>query len=185
MKYSKHRSHKHKNIFVFFVGLLLALAICQNSTFRAFWLNLGNYGYLGAFVAGMLLISTFSIATGIVVLVTLAQRVSPITLGVFALFGAVIGDVLIFKFIKDDVEEEIEPIYKQFAGKHLTKLLHTRYFSWTLPVVGAFILATPLPDELAISLMGISKMTIAEFFIISLLSHATGIFLIISASLVF
>lgn len=127
--------------------------------------------------------STFTVATGVVILLMLIPHLSALTLGALAVLGAVIGDFLIFRFIKEDLEEEIVPIYNLVGGKHLNKLLHTRYFSWTLAVVGALIIASPLPDELGVSLMGISKMKTLEFLLISLMSHATGIFLIIFTSL--
>ncbi len=178
----RHHSHKHKNLLLLVLGLIFAYFISQDQSFRSFLLSLGSLGYLGAFIGGLLWVSTFTMAIGIVILVVLAKQLPFIQLGVVAVLGAVIGDFLIFYFVKDDLTNEIRPIYNKLGGKHLTKVLHTKYFSWTLPVIGALIIALPLPDELGVSLMGLSQMKALEFFLVSLLSHTTGIFLIISTS---
>jgi len=115
-------------------------------------------------------------------LLVLAESLNPIELAVIAGLGAVLGDFLIFKFVKDTLSLEITDIYNHFGGDHLSKLLHTRYFSWTLPVIGALIIASPLPDEVGVSLLGISKMSTFKFVILAFLLDFIGIFLVVSAS---
>ena len=51
-------------------------------------------------------------------------------------------------------------------------------------MIGAIIIASPFPDEIGVSLMGISKMKTYQFILISFLLNAIGIFLVVSASLV-
>lgn len=156
--------------------------------FHNFLLNLGSLGYLGALVAGVLFVSTFTVATGAVILLVLAQDLSPIAIGIIAGLGAVVGDFLIFRFIKDTLIEEIRPIYENLGGSHIIKTLktifHTKYFSWAPPVIGALIIASPLPDELGVSMMGFSKIKTYQFLILSFILNFIGIFLVISASLV-
>lgn len=152
--------------------------------FHSFLLDLGNFGYMGAFFAGMLLVSTFTVTTGAIVLLVLAETLSPIEIGIVAGFGAVIGDLTIFHFIKDNLLGEITPIYNKMGGRHISAVLHTRYFSWTLPVLGAFIIASPFPDEIGVSLMGIAKMKTYQFLILSFILNAIGISLTLGASLI-
>lgn len=175
---------KHKNIVLLLLGILVALVFSRSQTFNNFLLHLGSFGYLSAFIAGMLFVSTFTIATGALILMTLAKTLSPIELILLAGIGAVIGDLLIFLFVKDEVTKEIEPIYEEIAGSHLKKILHTKYFGWTLPVAGALIIVSPLPDELGVSLMGMSEMKINKFLVISWFSHTLGMFFLVSASLI-
>ena len=161
---------------------MAALVLSGYETFHSFLLNLGDLGYLGAFLAGMLFVSTFTVTTGAIILLILAERLSAIELGIVAGLGAVIGDLIIFKFLKDNLLEEITPIYERLGGNHLTKALHSRYFSWTLPVIGAIIIASPFPDEVGVSLMGISQMKTYKFLLVSFILNAIGIFLVVSAS---
>lgn len=178
------RFWKYKNLTFISFGILLAYLLSQNEQFHQFLLALGDIGYLGAFIAGMLFVSTFTVATGAVILLVLAENLSIIEIGIIAGFGAVLGDFTIFRFIKNTLLEEVTPLYNHLGGRHLTRIFNSRYFHWTLPVVGALIIASPFPDELGISLMGISKMKTYKFLIISFILNTIGIMLILSASAV-
>lgn len=178
------QSWKYKNLTIFFVSVVFASFLSRLEIFHNFLLNLGSFGYLGAFVAGVLFISSFTVATGAVILLILAETLSPFEIGIIAGLGAVFGDFVIFKFVKDNLTTELENIYNKVdSGHHFEKLLHSKYFSWTLPVIGAIIIASPFPDELGVSLMGISKMKTYQFLVVSFALNATGIFLIVFAKL--
>lgn len=174
---------KYKNLTLLFLSIIFAFFLSRYEPFHIFLLNLGNYGYIGAFVAGVLFVSTFTVATGAIILLILAERLSPIEIGIIAGLGAVLGDFVIFRFIQDNLAEEVKEIYENIDGNHhLQRVFHTKYFSWTLPVMGALIIASPFPDEIGVSLMGISKMKTYQFLCISFILNALGIFLIVSAS---
>ncbi|MBI2031551.1 MAG: hypothetical protein HYT08_02945 [Candidatus Levybacteria bacterium] len=181
-----HKLHlRYKNLILTGVGVAFAVFISRLEIFHSFLLGLGSLGYLGAFIGGILFVSTFTVGTGAIILLVLSESLNPIEIGLVAGLGAVVGDVTIFRFIKDSLTDEIVSIYNHVDGDHhFTKLLHSKYFSWTLPVVGAIIVASPLPDEIGVSLMGISKMKTYQFLIVSFILNSIGIFLVISASLV-
>src|SRR3989344_1278938 len=174
---------KYKNITLSLIGLTIALILFRYEGFHSFLLNLGEFGYVSAFIAGILFVSTFTAATGIVILLVLTESLSVIELGITAGLGAMIGDFFFFRFIRNNLIEEIKLLYNSFGGRHLTKLLDTKYFSWTLPVIGAILIASPFPDEIGVTLMGISRMKTYQFLLISFVLNAIGIFLIISVSL--
>lgn len=176
---------KHKNLLLFIVGLLLAWFLGQNKEFHDFFIGLGGYGYFSAVLAGALFVSTFTMATGVLILTTLAASLSPIEIILLGGVGAVLFDIFIFRFARKGIDQEIEPIYKQITGGHFKKLLHTKYFGWTLPVLGTLIIMTPLPDELGVSLLSMSKISTEKFIVISWISHTMGMFLLVSASIIF
>ncbi len=178
------KSYKYKNLTFLFLSLLLALYLFRDETFHSYLLHLGNLGYIGAFIGGILFVSTFTVATATLILLVLSEGLNPIEIGLIAGAGAVIGDVLIFRFIKDNLTSEVKSLYAQVRGRHLTKVAHSRYFSWTLPVIGALLIASPLPDEIGISLMGISKMKFYNFLLLSFVLNSIGIFIVITASTV-
>lgn len=180
----KHwRSYKYKNLSLLLVSLIFAFGLSRFEPFHEFLLNLGDFGYIGAFLAGALFVSTFTVATGTVILLVLAERLSIIELGIVAGIGGVFGDFTIFRFVKDRLTNEIEELYNNFDhNHHFRKILHTKHFRWLFPVFGALIIASPLPDELGVSLMGISKMNNSKFLILSFLLNASGIILVLLAS---
>lgn len=185
--YANRHLHKwkYKNLTLAFIGLFFAVLLSRIEGFHAFLIHLGGFGYIGAFFAGMLFVSTFTVATSALVLLTLAETLSPIEIGLIAGLGAVIGDMTIFHLIKDNLSSEIEDIYTNFdRKKHLKHLFRTKYFNWMLPVIGAILIASPLPDELGVSMIGLSKMSTLKFLILSFILNSLGIFLVVSASVI-
>jgi hypothetical protein len=181
-----HRHRKHKNITMFVVGLVAAIVFSRSSLFQAFIQFTNSFPFLAAFIAGVLFASTFTIAAGGMIIINLAQTVHPLTLIIFGGLGAVSCDLIIFYFFKDKVAKEVSPIYDEFISKsHLKKIVHTRFFAWTLPVIGALIIASPLPDELGVSLMGFSQMKVIQFFLVSLGSHLVGMTSLVAGSRLF
>lgn len=166
-----HHAHKHLNIAVLAIGIIAAIVLPR-------YIPLGSFGYPGAFLAGIFFVCSFTVAIGVVALAALARELNPVLLALVAASGAVIGNFLIFRIIRDDIMDEVEPLFKKIEGNHLTKLLHTKYFRWSLPVIGALLIISPLPDELGISLMDIAGMTTLRFLGLSFVLNSVGIFLI-------
>lgn len=179
-------SWHYKNLTFFFVGIAFALTLSSYEPFHQFLLHLGNLGYIGAFIGGILFVSTFTVVTGAVILLVIAESLPLLPLGIIAGAGAVLGDLTIFRLVRDGLLQEVEEIYHKINGNHqtnhLTKLMHSKYFHWTLPVVGAIIIASPFPDELGISLMGIAKMKTYRFILLSFILNTLGIIAVLSAS---
>ena len=176
----KRSRWKYKNLTIVFFSLILVIFLSRIESFHSFILNLGNFGYIGAFIAGIFFVSMFTVATSSLVLILLGKTLSPIEIGLIAGLGAAVGDLLIFHLIKDNLSNEIKDVYKQIDPKnHLKKLFYSKYFSWTLPLIGAFIIASPLPDELGISLFSFSKMNTFKFALIAFILNSIGIFLIV------
>lgn len=173
---------KYKNLLIGFLGVVIAFLLARYEPFTSSLLHLGNFGLLGAFVAGSLYTLSFTIPISILMLSILSQTLSPLEIAIAGAFGAVITDLTIFRFIRDDLVSEIKPLYDRFGGDHVTHVFNSKYFHWTLPFIGALIIASPFPDELGVSLMGISKMKTLEFIPISFTMNTAGIFLIVSAS---
>lgn len=177
------KNYKYKNLTFLLLSILLTVILFNDETVHGFLLNLGNFGYFGAFLAGIMFISTFTVAIGSVILLVLAESLSILEIAIVAGFGAVLGDLVVFKYVRNKgFIDEVGAIYKYFGGHKIRHLIHTKYFSWTLPVIGALIIASPLPDELGVSLMGISKMKIHEFVILSFVLNSIGIFVVLFVS---
>lgn len=172
---------KYRNLTFVVLGVILTLLLSKTVGFNEFLMHVGSWGYLGAFFAGMLFVSTFTVTIGALILFDFAKVLNPYELAIIAGVGGVVGDLLIFKLIKDNLLGELKEIYnKDFNGRHITRVLHTKYFSWMMPVVGAIIMASPFPDEAGITLMGLSKMPDYKFVWISFLLNCVGIFIAVS-----
>lgn len=139
-------------------------------------------GLFGAFLGGMMYVSTFTFSAGVLTLIVLAPSYNIFLMTAVASAGALTSDLLLFKFVSDDLDSEIRDIWNRLGGKHIMRVLHIKVFSWVLPIIGAIIVASPFPDELGISLMGLSKMRASLFVPLVFFLNSVGIFLIIAFS---
>ena len=170
---------KYKNTTFLVLSLVALFFIADTEVAHAFIREIGSYGYLGAAVAGIFFVSTFTFAPAAVVLFHLAQDLNPIFIALCAGAGAVIGDLLIFRFLKDGVFDELAPIFKRFEGSYLSMLFKTPYFAWLVPVAGAIIIASPLPDELGIGLLGLTRIKTWQFVGLAFVLNALGILAVV------
>mgnify|MGYP003442362470 CR=1 FL=1 len=175
-----YRAWRFKNTFLL-IGILVFVFYATGTTAgQQVVLSISKLGYFGSFIAGMFFVSTFTVAPAGVVLFKFAQIYNPILIALSAGVEAVIGDYIIFRFLKDNVFEEIKPVFMKLGGSHITRLLGTPYFGWLAPVLGAIIIASPFPDEIGVGLMGISKLKNWQFLLISFLLNSVGILLIVT-----
>lgn len=154
-----------------------------NNPATALWLrSLGDLGLVGAFVAGIFFVSSFTVAIAGVGLFFMAETMNPITLSLVAGLGAVIGDYLIFRFVKDRVFEELKPLFLKIGGSSLHKILKSRHFHWLASILGAIVIASPFPDEIGIGLMGLSKIKNWQFLLLTFVLNSIGIYILITAT---
>ena len=172
----------YKNTALLILSLIIFFTFAQTPLVKEVISIIGNFGYIGAFIAGIFFVSIFTVAPAAVVLFFLAETLNPFIVALFAGSGAVIGDYLIFRFLRDRVFDELKPIFLKNGGNMLVKLFKTPYFAWGLPLVGAFIIASPFPDEIGIGLLGGSKLANWQFLLLTFLLNSIGIFLIIIAA---
>lgn len=182
MKFWHHYHYKHLTLIG--ISIVIAFYLLQNSAFSSLLHHLGNWGYLGAFLGGILFVCTFTISIGAVILFILANNgLSILEIALFAALGEVTFDFIVFHFIRSkELENELKELFDKFGGYKLRHLIKTKYFSWTLPVIGAVILASPLPDELGVSLMGISKMKQSKFLVTAFILDFVGVFFVVTAA---
>ena len=119
---------------------------------------------LGSFIAGMFFTSIFTTALAIVALGEIAHANSVFLTAVFGAFGAVIGDLIIFRFVRDRLSAHLLELVKhQGIGKRFRVLLKMKYFRWFTFLLGGLIIASPFPDELGLMMMGVSRLNIFYF----------------------
>ena len=169
--------------------ILHDLGIIGASILAAIWLQgsglmgqfvgkTGGMFWLESIVAGMLFTSAFTTAPAMVLLGNLAQHSSPFVVAAFGGFGALIGDLIIFRFFRDTFAEDFFYLIGRRQRERILAIFRTKLFTWFTPFVGALIMASPLPDELAMVLMGFSKTNSRIVIVFSLISNTLGILVI-------
>ncbi|OGH16864.1 MAG: hypothetical protein A3C22_02330 [Candidatus Levybacteria bacterium RIFCSPHIGHO2_02_FULL_37_10] len=175
------RNYKYKGITLIFISILLTIFLSKYNFLNDSLFNLKHIPILGSFIAGILYVSASTAALGILMLSDLTKTLPPLEIAIIAGIGGAVADFVLFRFFKGDLIKEITPIYNRLGGRHFTRLMYHKYFRWSLPIVGAIIIASPFPDELGISLMGLTKIKNYQFILLSLALDITGVFLLVSA----
>ena len=106
----EYKNWRYKNTIFLTLSLLLLFVFADAPIIRQAVTGVGGLGYLGMFLAGMFFVSIFTVAPAGVVLFFFAQRYSVWQVSALAGLGAVAGDYLIFRFLKDGVFAELQPI---------------------------------------------------------------------------
>lgn len=120
----------------------------------------------------------FTIAPATVILGELAQELPLAGVTILGGVGAACGDFILFRFVRDRIAQDLAYVrtLPQAHQRHAILRSHIPRFVW--PLLGALIIASPLPDELGILLMGLSRMNARTFFPISIVLNSLGILLI-------
>jgi hypothetical protein len=166
-----------KDIALIIMSIVIAILFVKTSSLDIFLAATAERSILSSFIAGIFFTSIFTTAPAIVALVEIAHHSSLFSTAFFGALGAIVGDLLIFKFVRDSLTEHMLEMYKHEKILHRSlQLLRLKYFRWITFLIGGLIIASPLPDELGISLLGFSKMKTSTFIAISFIFNFIGIF---------
>ena len=174
-------NYKYKGLTLVFISIILTIFLSGNHSLNQTIFNISRIPILGSFVAGILYVSASTAPFGVFLLLGLSKSLPAIEIAIVAGLGGAVADFVLFRFFKAVILAEITLIYNKLGGRHLTRLMNHRLLRWSLPIVGAIIIASPFPDELGISLMGLTKIKTYQFIILTLILDITGVFLLVTA----
>ncbi|MDB5225178.1 MAG: hypothetical protein JWL87_130 [Candidatus Adlerbacteria bacterium] len=126
-------------------------------------------------LAGLFFTSLLTTAPAIAVLGELSLEGNLFLIALVGSVGAVAGDYLLYAFVRDRVSQDAAYLLR---GSRIRRALHifkSRHFRRVLPVMGALIIASPLPDELGLALLGVSKLRTRTFLLIAYGMNFMGI----------
>lgn len=138
----------------------------------------GEYAVTLSIIAGFFFTSLFTIAPAGVMLAELSQVAPLLAVAVFGAAGAVMGDLVLFLFVRDALSEDIAHMIKRSWKRRLLRITHRPYLQWLVPLAGALLIASPLPDELGLAMMGLSKTRLAILIPVSFAMNFLGIMLV-------
>ncbi|MEM5834884.1 MAG: hypothetical protein QXQ69_03495 [Candidatus Aenigmatarchaeota archaeon] len=198
---------QYRNTIFFLISISIAYLILRNESFVEMLYNLGRIGYLGSFFSGLFYTFSLSVAISTVIFYKMGKYFNPFLIAFIGAFGSVISDYFIFRFVRDNLVDEIKLLvnntskkvvktfknsifYKIFPFSNLAlsetfertwlKVSRSRKWKILISFLGCCMIASPLPDELGIALLGSIKLESKKFIIFSYLLNFIGIFLIAS-----
>lgn len=164
-------------IFVLVTGVVLSVAAWRSGMLQQLVVQLSDRWWLAGLVSGILYSSVFTVGPSTAVLGTLATLHPAWQVAVIGGIGAMLGDLTVFHFLKSGISH----VLLRSTIHHRQRRVRRRWqknLRWLMVLFGCIIIASPLPDEVGLSLMGISGLRTRYLIPISFVCNAAGILLI-------
>ncbi len=181
MTSSRARAELTKDLILIIIGFGFAVFLSRAGVLDEIISLFGN-GIIASFFAGIFFTSAFTLGPATVALTHIASYTPIPTVALWGGLGALCGDLILFFFIRDRFTNDLMRALKPSFVKHVLHSLHFGFLKWLSPVIGALIIASPLPDELGVALMGLSKTRVAVLVPVSFAMNMLGIYLCVKYS---
>ncbi|NMC51885.1 hypothetical protein GYA54_04130 [Candidatus Kuenenbacteria bacterium] len=172
---------KYPKLTLLLISYLVVFFIFKN------WLAAGNVfilglGYVGALIAGMMYSYGFTASIGTAIIVLMAGEYNIWVTGLIAGLGSLVSDLVLFRFIRSSFQKEIdrlgeEKVWRIFKVSRKNNLFIKKYI---IPVVASGVIASPLPDEIGVTMLAADKLVNNKFFaLLSYVLNTAGILIIL------
>jgi len=151
----------HKNTFMLLTSIALAVFLLKSGYIDNIAPSLTKFGYLSVFVLGVLFPLGFTTALASAALYTIAPSFNTLLMALVASGGAMVGNLLIFLFVKYEMLNEVRHIFTndlkldfyKFEMTLTRKRLKSRTFRTLAPVFSGIFIALPIPTEMFVSIL--------------------------------
>ncbi len=198
---------QYRNTIFFSISLFIAYLLLKNESIWEILFSLGKTGYLGSFFSGLFYTFSLTVAFSTAIFYKMGKFFNPFLIALTGSFGSLISDYLIFRFVRDNLAGEIKLLvnntskkiahsfkksifYQLFPFSNLAlsesfekiwfKVSRSKKWKFFISLLGCFLIASPLPDELGIALLGTIKFDSKKFIAFSYILNFIGIFFIAS-----
>lgn len=139
--------------------------------------NVLPFRFIAEILAGVFYTSFLTSPLSLGMLVVLGESNNPVITAMLAGLGAILGDLLIIKIFRDRLSSDFKFLSKRIGqGTNFLKRFHLDFI---IPFIGAIIVASPLPDELGLIMLGVSKLKYGQIALLSYVLNTAGILLIL------
>lgn len=176
LKSTNRINHLVYDLVIIVMSIILAMALVKTGLLFLFAGLTNNLWFIESFLAGIFFTSIFTTAPAIVVLGEISRHNQLVPVAIFGALGALLGDWIIFKLMKDRFLNDLEYLIKKKSRKErILSVFKLNFFRWFTLFIGALVIASPLPDEIGITLLSLSKTKTYFFMMLSFLFKFIGI----------
>ncbi len=169
-------------MWVLLAGLIAALYVLNTDVIAYVVAHTQQFGVVGSFVEGFLFTSVLTTALAVVAFIESVPFVPAWELAFFGAIGAVCGDLLLFRFVRSGLVDRIlNAAFHQRAMRAWKKIASGPLW-WLGPVLGIMVIASPLPDEMGLVMMGLSHIRTSTFIMLTFVANFGGIYAIALAA---
>lgn len=171
-----------RDVVMIAIGIITAILLSKLGVIDSILSIFRDYYIVASFISGMFFTSIFTLAPASIALVHISETAPTVGVFFWGGLGAMFGDLILFLFIRDRFADDLKKVFRPSSTKFILKSLHFGFMRWLSPVIGAIIIASPLPDEFGITLLGMSKMKVIVLMPIAFVMNMLGIYLLIEFS---
>lgn len=181
----KNHTIKYPKLGLLLITIMVAIAIFyEGRNYPAIHDFIVSLGYIGTFISGIFYAYGFTAAPATAILLVLSKEQNLIVAVLTGGLGALLSDFLIFSFIRHSFIDEIDKLKKEKLIKILAKNgkhIFGRYYKLILPVFAGFLIASPLPTEIGVTILASTKnISVKKFMIMAYILHSFGIFIVLT-----
>jgi hypothetical protein len=192
---------QYKNLILLIVSILFALFLLKSGHLERVIENLRNLSYVGMFFSGIFYAFSLTVAPAAVAFYTFGKKFNHFIIAGIGATGALVGDYLIFRFVKTNLMKEIELLWEKINSKTyyfknsifyrlfpfanllfsrefkimMIKATRSKIYNFFIKILAFLIIASPLPDEFGIALLGATKQKERDFIPFSYFCNFVGI----------
>jgi len=171
----------HYKLALIIIVILLTLESYLTGSLEKFLLSLGNYEYLGALLAGFFYTYGATTAFSVATFFILAKVLNPWILALLGALGSIVSEYIIYDFVSERSGKTIKIGNKEYKIPEIK----SKFVKKISPLIAGFIIASPLPDELAAVFLGVEKYDIKKFILLAFIFNFIGILFIVALGRIF
>lgn len=167
-----------RDLVIIALGIAITLLLVRIGALGKILSATEELAYVGSFIAGFFFTSIFTIAPASIALGVVSQVEPPYIVALWGALGAMMGDIFLFLFIRDVFTDDLEGISIMRRMKKIIMRPHSGMLRLFMPFIGALLIASPLPDEIGLTLLGFSQMKTLYMLPITFITNFFGIYAI-------
>jgi hypothetical protein len=173
---AKLKRSLHIDLIFLIASIAAAVVLAKSGLLEASFEATKGSTLLASFVAGFFFTSVFTAAPATVVFIKLVQVGPLMPVALVGAAGAVLGDLLLFRFLRDHMADDLLALFRYKKRGRAKAFFRSYAFRWVMPAIGAVMISLPfLPDELGVALMGAARLNTLVFMPISYAFNMLGI----------
>lgn len=180
-----HFLKTYKFTLIFIASIVVAAILFTLGIFDKVVGPLGQFGYLGAFLIGMLFSSAFTTPSATLLFVSLGEyNLNPFAIALIGGVGAMMSDLLFYEVLSGAFMNEahmlVKKIFTSRTLRTIKRIEHIRLVRAGVGILAGGIIASPLPDEIGIALFSLINFKPKFFSFFCLVCNIIGIFALVS-----
>src|SRR3989338_283651 len=121
---NNHGNNLVRDLALVIFSVFIAVILAKTGALQDLITSTQEVRFIGSFIAGIFFTSVFTTAPAIVALGEIAYANSVISTALLGGMGALVGDLIIYKFVRDRLSEHLMELIKyQGGGKRIRMLL--------------------------------------------------------------